>query len=238
MRVAIHQPNFLPWPGYFAKMLAADLLIFLDDVQFSKGSYTNRVGACGTRWLTVPVGSGSHNRPICDVEIVKPEESLPRVQNFIREYFVGPHQEELLDIVRRPLESRNGSLLKLNRGLIWEVGAALRTPRPPEVQASDLRRYPWAKTDGLLQLLKEVSATTYVSGRGGNAYHDEDAFAEAGIAIEYREWKHPHGKMIGDSIAHMIAAYGGEVARDLVLEGSGIWGPSSSAEPEEAAPVS
>ncbi|MEC8198310.1 MAG: WbqC family protein, partial [Pseudomonadota bacterium] len=53
MIVAIHQPNYFPWLGYFRKMIEADVFIFLDDVQFSKGSYTNRVGirsGSGRRW--------------------------------------------------------------------------------------------------------------------------------------------------------------------------------------------
>ena len=41
--VAIHQPNYLPWLGYFHKIAAADIFVFLDDVPFSKGSYINRV---------------------------------------------------------------------------------------------------------------------------------------------------------------------------------------------------
>ena len=69
MTVAIHQPNYFPWVGYFYKIKAADIFIFLDDVDFSKGSYTNR---CRIRswaepsqmqWLTQPiVGGGSGTR--------------------------------------------------------------------------------------------------------------------------------------------------------------------------------
>ena len=56
--VAIHQPNFLPWLGFFYKMLKADLFVFLDNVQFSKNSYQNRVRiktSQGQQWLTIPV---------------------------------------------------------------------------------------------------------------------------------------------------------------------------------------
>jgi hypothetical protein len=55
--VAIHQPNYLPWLGYFAKMARASVFVFLDDAQFPKGSYVNRVrvGAAESTWLTVPV---------------------------------------------------------------------------------------------------------------------------------------------------------------------------------------
>ena len=71
MRVAIHQPQYLPWLGYLAKWAAADLFVFLDTVQYEKNGWQNRnriKTADGARWLTVPV----HARlgtPIADVAI-------------------------------------------------------------------------------------------------------------------------------------------------------------------------
>src|SRR5687767_10206684 len=59
MRVAIHQPNYAPWCGYFAKLLHADVFILLDDAQLPLGrSYVSRtrvLGPDGPRWLSVPV---------------------------------------------------------------------------------------------------------------------------------------------------------------------------------------
>ena len=70
MKVAIHQPNYLPWMGYFHKMHHADVFIFLDDVQFTKGSHINRVkilSGKGPRWLTVPVVKVKLGQNIIDV---------------------------------------------------------------------------------------------------------------------------------------------------------------------------
>ena len=58
MKVAIHQPHYLPWLGYFAKWAAADLFVFLDTVQYEKNGWQNRNRIKtreGPRWLTVPV---------------------------------------------------------------------------------------------------------------------------------------------------------------------------------------
>ncbi len=58
--VGIHQPNYLPWVGYFSKIRQADTFIFLDDCEFSKNGYFNRVelkGPNGKFWLTAPIHS-------------------------------------------------------------------------------------------------------------------------------------------------------------------------------------
>lgn len=57
MIVAIHQPNYLPWLGYFQKIAQSDIFVFLDDVQFTKGGYTNRVHIAESLtpgWLPIP----------------------------------------------------------------------------------------------------------------------------------------------------------------------------------------
>ena len=58
MIVAIHQPNYIPWSGYFYKILKSDVFIFLDDAQYTKNSFINRnriKTPTGEAWLTVPV---------------------------------------------------------------------------------------------------------------------------------------------------------------------------------------
>ena len=56
--VAIHQPHYLPWQPYLAKVLACDVFIYLDSVQYQKNGVQNRnqiKTSQGTKWLTVPV---------------------------------------------------------------------------------------------------------------------------------------------------------------------------------------
>ncbi|UOX39976.1 hypothetical protein [Vibrio phage V-YDF132] len=65
MKVATHQPTFLPWVGYYHKILSADLFIIMDKSQFVKRNYMNRVMLDGA-WLTLPLKSAPQTARICD----------------------------------------------------------------------------------------------------------------------------------------------------------------------------
>jgi hypothetical protein len=69
--VAIHQPQYLPWLGYFDKIDKADKFVFLDTVQFKKNEWQNRNKirtVHGCQWLTVPTLYRFPER-ICEVKI-------------------------------------------------------------------------------------------------------------------------------------------------------------------------
>src|SRR5919201_4685171 len=72
MRVAIHQPHYLPWLGYLHRMARADLFIVLDHVQFERANYQNRAAVRvngAAHWLTVPVLQRSRSERISDKRI-------------------------------------------------------------------------------------------------------------------------------------------------------------------------
>ena len=74
MILSVHQPQYLPWLGYFDKVAASDLFVFLDEPQYKKREFQNRnriKGPTGEVWLAVPcLSKGKFDQPIKDVEIV------------------------------------------------------------------------------------------------------------------------------------------------------------------------
>ena len=99
MRVAVHQPNYAPWCGYFAKMFASDAFVFLDDAQLPQGrSYVSRVkvarGQDADQWLTVPVRKGA--KPIREVELAGEPWAEKHRRTLQHEYAKTPHLEEVL----------------------------------------------------------------------------------------------------------------------------------------------
>lgn len=194
MIVAIHQPNFLPWLGYFHKMARADLFVFLDTAAFAKGSYTNRVQvktARGPQWLTVPVQtSGRLGQPIRAVVCDARTDWRSRVVRTLETNYRGcPYYAPLGPWLARAIAEADDSLADLNMRLILEIARQLGI-RTPTRRASALGAEGKA-TDLLVALCRELGADTYLSGSGGSKYQDEGAFREAGIRLVYNEFRHP-----------------------------------------------
>jgi hypothetical protein len=194
MIVAIHQPNFLPWLGYVAKMARADRFVFLDSVPFAKGSYTNRVRiktAAGARWLTVPVKThGKLGQAVCDVRCSEGGKWQRKFVQVLKTHYGGcpyfqPQADRLFDIV----SGAGDSIAEMNVQLILHIAGQLDI-RTPAVRSSQMAAR-GAASDLLIALCKELGADTYLSGSGGANYQDEAAFAAAGIQIIYNNYHHP-----------------------------------------------
>lgn len=192
--IAIHQPNYLPWLGYFAKIAEADAFVFLDDVQFSKNSYTNRVKILARgdgRWLTVPV-SIHIGQPI---NVVRPAAAD----------WVTRHLDTLSGFYRRArafrevwprLESIFGGLpatdiAAINRYLVEALAGELNL-ECRFVASSDIDVGARTGDDRLVALIAAIDPNgIYLSGRGGKEYQSERKFVDAGLGFRYTDVEHP-----------------------------------------------
>ena len=194
MRVAIHQPHYLPWLGYLHRMAEADLFVVLDHVQFERGNYQNRtqVRVNGApHWLTVPVRQRSRSERICDKLIDNAQawaalhyETLRRA--YTAAGYFGAYASELRGIYGRRWER----LVDLNDATLALLREAYGISTPL-VKSSELG-VAGAKSELVLDLCRAVGASALIVGLGGSrAYLDRAAFAEAGIALELQEFSHP-----------------------------------------------
>jgi hypothetical protein len=190
--VAIHQPNYAPWIGYFVKMAAADIFVLLDDVQFSKGSWTNRtkvLGPSGPAYLTVPLKDPAF-KSIRDLETADdrwPEAHLRK----LRSYYSGspglPIVDSLFEVVGS--EERR-SLVGANIGLIERVRSLLGI-KNRMVRSSELAVSETDPVERLIGICRSLGGHTYLSGRGGASYNDPSRFAAAGTGLVYLGFDHP-----------------------------------------------
>ncbi len=191
MLVAIHQPEHLPWLGFFEKMLRADLFVLLDDVQFSKGDFQNRnrvKGAGGAQWLTVPVVRRFPQK-LNEVEVAGNDWQAKHWKTLRSCYARAAHFETFAplfeDFYRRPWVR----LADLNVAGIELVARALGVERK-WVLASDIA-VSGHKSELVLNICKALGASAYYSGRTGSTYLDKEAFRQAGIEIVVQDFNHP-----------------------------------------------
>jgi hypothetical protein len=190
MKVAVHQPNYAPWCGYFTKMLAADAFVFLDDAQLPQGrSYVSRVriarGSNGEQWLTAPVQKGA--KPIRDVEFADEQWAEKHLRTLRNVYSKTAHASEVLDFLQPLYEEPGRSLAEFNIRVVsaiadylgWEGRFHRASERPGELKA-DAR---------IAELVAAVGGGVYLSGVGGENYQAESVYAERGVALEVHEYE-------------------------------------------------
>ncbi len=195
MRVAIMQPTYLPWCGYFDLMDQVDLFVFLDDVAFQKRSWQQRnrvVGPAGLSWLTVPVkAKGKRGQLVGEVEIADTTVLAKHARTLESFYASAPCVDAMLGEYELAANAVGTSLCMLNLGLIEAMCRALQVSTPwvlaSEVTAGGRRG------EHLARLCSAVGATEYLSPPGSIDYLLEDraSFEERGIAVHVHTYEHP-----------------------------------------------
>ena len=191
MLVAIHQPEHMPWLGFFEKLLRADLFVLLDDVQFSKGDFQNRnrvKGQGGAQWLTVPVAHRLGQK-INEVETAGDAWRAKHWKTLRSCYARAAHFEtyagEFEEFYARP----RAKLSEVNVEAIRMLARAFGVGK--EFVFSSTLGAGGQKSELVLNICKAVGATHYYSGRAGSTYLDAEAFRRAGIDVVVQEFKHP-----------------------------------------------
>jgi len=208
MRIAIMQPTYLPWCGYFGLMHSVDLFIFLDSVQFERRGWQQRnkiKTPNGFQWLTVPVISkGKRAQLIRDVQIDNSSSfSVKHLKAIELNYKKAANFNVVFPEIRMMLEVPSEKLAELSISLILHLKQLLGI-ETPVIRSSELK-VDGAKTELLASLCLQVGATEYVSPPGSKNYIElSDAFREKGISIRYFDFVHPeYPQLYGEFLPYM-----------------------------------
>jgi hypothetical protein len=227
--VAIHQPNFLPWLGWFDKLARADVLVLLDATQFprtSRGTWMNRVQVLinrEPRWVTVPVvraGRGTQ-----DLRDVRVDDGQPWREKLLRtiqlSYGRAPFFDDHFPLVQEILGEPTDRLTELNEHGLRLLAAALGLDPAKLVRASNLDADA-GSTELLVQLTRSAGGSAYLSGDGAAGYQDDELFARAGLELVYQEFEQQPYPQLADgfvpglSVVDALFSVGAERTRALV----------------------
>jgi hypothetical protein len=200
--VAIHQPTFFPWLGYFNKISRADVFVVLDNVQFPKkgGSWANRVKllvAGKPAWVTMPVDRNYHGvRNFAEMMIDNGAPWRVRLQQTLRaNYAAAAHFSEVFPPLEELISNSTTSLTDYNLSAILYLAKGLGIDVSKIVLASDLNTE-GAGTELLVSITKAAGGTTYLCGGGASGYQEDEKFAAAGLDLIYQEFKHPRYEQV------------------------------------------
>jgi len=187
IKVAIHQPNFLPWPGYFAKLMQADIFVLLDDAQFSKNNIINRVrilGDTAPRWLTLPVAMHL-GQSIAETFPAKPDWRRAALALLHNTYGKAAHFKALWPGVESWFASApDAGLAAINRHFITAIAGYLDIATP--MHLSSALGIAGQSDDRLVAIVQHLApGGCYLSGKGGAGYQDPAKFSVAGLTLEY-----------------------------------------------------
>jgi hypothetical protein len=195
LKLAIMQPYFLPYLGYFQLMHEADRFVVYDDVGWIKGGWIHRnrirVGDEG-RWFTLPTRGASPNRSIHEVEL---GDLGPWRRKFTTQlahaYAKAPQRDATLALVERICAHETDRVAELARHALTEVAGVLGidvawVPTSRRYQNADL-----AGQERVLDICAREGATRYVNPIGGVSLYDPGAFAARGIELRFLECHAP-----------------------------------------------
>jgi len=192
--LAGHQPEYLPYLGYFQKVARADHFMIVDHVQYARRDFQNRNyirNRTGKILLTVPVlNKGHHDLPFNEI-LINRQEPWAR-KNWRSLYFAykdapywsryGPELEAIYQRSWERLADLNITLIRLF--MDW---LGLTVP----VTLSSQHGIRGSKTDMLVEMCRMVGADTYLSGQGARDYVEPDVLARAGIRHFFCRFIHP-----------------------------------------------
>jgi WbqC-like protein len=204
MIVTIHQPEHLPWLGFFDKVSQADCFVLLDHVQFRKNYFQNRNrirSAEGSTWLTVPVRlKGRFGQPLNQVEIDNSGNPKWREKSWktIAQYYgKAPFFNLYAPFFESLYRTEWQHLVDLNERIIGYVLSVLGI-QVSLIKSSSMDLEERKKGDLVLDISKKVGAGTYLSGISGPDYLELEKFAECGIELKFQNFRHPVYRQLFD----------------------------------------
>ena len=191
MHLAIMQPYFLPYLGYFQLMSAADKLVLLDDVNFINRGWINRnrIAVNGEPyWLTLPLAKASQNRLINEIEIVDdPMWKRKAMRTVELSYRSASFADEILPLFSDMLKEARGSLSVFLFHRLRQVADYLGINVRIEPTSTIYPKEGRTGQDRILDICRREGATTYINLPGGRDLYNPQAFAAAGIKLLFIE---------------------------------------------------
>lgn len=193
MNVVISQPMYFPWVGMFEQIALADVFVFYTDVQFSKGSFTNRVQIkteAGSRWMTVPLRDLKLGQRIDEVAVRPARDWKPLHLAMLSEALGdAPYFQEMQELVRQLPDPEPETIAEVSSASMLTICRYFGLDEKVAFVGIDELGIDGKGSGRVLDIVKALGGTRYITGHGARKYLDHQAFEAAGIDVGYMDYK-------------------------------------------------
>jgi WbqC-like protein family len=227
--VVVSQPQLFPWAGFFELIASADIYVHLDDAQFSKGSFTNRIQIKhpnGRKWMTVPLKGKGQFQAINQVEAVGDDWKRQHRELVQQSLSGAPFLKFALDLFDRVYE--RALLIDLLIASVETPAATIGLGKPSQWLKSSSLGVEGASWKRVLSIVRAVGGARYITAHGAANYLDHEAFEDNGVTVEYLDYsKTVYPQLHGEfspyvSILDLVANLGPD-ARNVIRPRTISW---------------
>lgn len=230
LRLVIHQPNFIPRLKVLQKIVAGDLWVILDDVQFVVREWQNRARIRYLRkpengfWVTVPVHKPNGQKSLINAILIQnPLKTKEQIfKSILHAYRASKHWDWIEEYTSITFGDMSNNLAEICTKSTLSCFSLLGLTKPTTL--SSTLKSTGHKTDKLIRICKSLNAQVYLSGSGGLTYLKEDDFKAANIKVEFQAWSMPILQETDTNIdwrnisfLDLIARYGPDVLKEHLL---------------------
>ncbi len=194
--LSIHQPNFIPWLGYFHKIKKSDVFIILDTVQLPRGkSIANRnkiKSAQGELELVVPVAKPKGNEGKITYKMARIADAKwakKALKAMELNYKKATHFQRYFPVIKELFQHTD--FCQMNISFIHFVVRELNIGTDIHLLSQIDNADSGQKNELIINICRHFDANVYLSGRGAEKYNDPELLKKHGIRLDYQQFEHP-----------------------------------------------
>ncbi|CAG1021301.1 hypothetical protein MTYM_00906 [Methylococcales bacterium] len=192
-RVVISQSMYFPWVGLFEQIRLADVFVHYDDVQFTRGSFSNRVQvktSQGLKWATVPLQDHQFGQNINEVLISDRNDWRSQHRELLRQaYFKAPFRDDMLALLDRVFAQPATTLADISRASIIELANYFNLVDGKAFIDSTELKIGGSGSQRVHDIVLALDGNVYVTGHGGRNYLEHHLFEQSSIAVKYMQYR-------------------------------------------------
>lgn len=222
--VSAHQPAYMPWLGYFHKIMLSDVFVIMDDVQFEKNSFINRnkvLQGDNPFWLTVPVITKDYKeRTIRDMKVLDQKWRRKHLMSIQQSYKKAPFYDEVMPVLEEALSLESDFLIDHTNA---QLSAFLQyLGIETELVFASSLDIAARKLDYVIELTQKTKGDVFVFGGQGKDYADTEILTNAGVKPYFQEYNHPQYEQVNKTfVPYMSVIDGmfrvGQALKDLII---------------------